>query len=194
VVNDPDGRCPFCISGAVGAAVGAAILCRRNLYVSGGENWGSTGGLAVAAGALCNWSGAVTATGATAVVGAALTGYSAGDVAQRAANYSSLSPEEKRAVQADAALTALAVVGTVAQAARRVRSRKPRRQGGRLGSAATRQHVSDVAVKWNREDGLSQVEVDAFQKNIAGAGGARQGSSYVDITATKMVEHYVQYR
>lgn len=54
----------------------------------------------------------------TAVVGAGLTGYSAGDVAQRATNYSSLSPQGKRAVQADAVLTAVGAVATGAQGVR----------------------------------------------------------------------------
>ncbi|WP_019143026.1 SpvB/TcaC N-terminal domain-containing protein [Noviherbaspirillum massiliense] len=119
VLKDPDGNCPMCISGGIGAAFGAVVYVGRNLYISGGENWGSAKGLAIAAGSgFAIGSGAVLLPGTTAVVAAGLTGYSAGDVANRASNYSNLSPQEKRAVQADAALTALAVVGTIAQGAK----------------------------------------------------------------------------
>jgi hypothetical protein len=56
--------------------------------------------------------------GATAVAGAGLTGYAAGNLAQRAPDYVNMSAKEKRAFQADAVLTAAGAVGTVAQGAR----------------------------------------------------------------------------
>jgi hypothetical protein len=60
------------------------------------------------------------------------------------------------------------------------------RSGGRLGSTATRQHVAEVAEElenrgWKVEYGGQQFK----EEYIPGPGGARKGSAYPDITATK---------
>lgn len=114
--QDPDGRLAWLASGAIGAGIGAAVYVGRELYVSGGKSWGTWKGAGTAAGTgFLIGSGAVLLPGVTAVVGAGLTGYSAASVADRASHYSELSPQEKRAVQADAVLTVGAAVGLRAQ-------------------------------------------------------------------------------
>ncbi|RWO75688.1 MAG: hypothetical protein EOS18_28965 [Mesorhizobium sp.] len=106
--TDSDGQVWHIVAGG---AIGAAVYTARQLYV--GEEMTLTGfatatatGMLFAAGV--GW--APTAA-ATTMLGGGLTAVSAVNVAQRAGNYNELSPQERRAVQADAALTLLSLAG-----------------------------------------------------------------------------------
>ena len=58
--------------------------------------------------------------------------------------------------------------------------------GGRLGSASTRQHVSEVAAELERRGWKVEFGGGQFKEEyIPGPGGARKGSAYPDVTATK---------
>ncbi|HZJ67916.1 MAG TPA: toxin TcdB middle/N-terminal domain-containing protein [Kofleriaceae bacterium] len=214
--RDPDGRLAWFASGAIGAGIGAAIYVGRELYVSGGTSMGTWKGAATAAGTgFLIGSGAVLLPGVTAVVGAGLTGYSAGSVAERASRYNELSPQEQREVKADAVITVVSAVG-VGMQVRGLRGAPPMEEpppaprlpqdaavnptppaamnpvGRTVGRSAAQnaelaRDVADMQAK-----GYRDIRVDQQQVNAA---GDRVGINRPDLQGTSPagVREYVEY-
>ena len=108
-LSDPNGEWVWLATGAIGAGISTSLYVGRQLYV--GEKITTEGVLTSAGVGFAMGSGAVLIPGITAAVATGLTTVQAASVAVRATNYSESSPEEQRAIQADAFLLVAGVAG-----------------------------------------------------------------------------------
>ena len=224
VLRDPDGNCAMLCTGAIGAVIGAAIYVGRNLYVSGGKDWGNAEGLLVSAGTgFAIGSGmALLSAPAQVAVGAGLTAVQGVSVGARLADYSNLSPEEKRAVQADAALFVVSAVATGAAAARlgsappprlpqdvnvNPRAPAPLSTARSIGSSPTQNAQAQADIAAARAQGATDIRVNQQQVNVRGErvginrpdvqytlGGKRQYIEYETSRSTRGPGHEMRLR
>jgi RHS repeat-associated protein len=118
---DKDGNIPLpLITGGIGAGVATLGYLGRQWYVGEKITWQGAG--AAAGVGFLFGSGAALLPTATAVVGTGLTVVGGVDVARRASDYSNLSPQEQRAVKADAVLVGVGALATGASALRALRA------------------------------------------------------------------------
>lgn len=170
---DDEGRTPVLIlTGGIGSAIGGLSYVARQAYV-GEEITLAGAGAAIATGAAFG-SGAVLLPSTTAILGIAATGYSGGYVLVRASEYGDLSPQDQRAVQADAFLV---VAGAGAA----------RLAGGNY--KATRQKPGGATPGTSESSEFFRVLIDKGAKG-AGRPRFRRGEGWAPTTVNPFSKHF----